>query len=220
MDAISIIENVKSKVLQLFNCNILSVKTFYRCRHLAVFFGIKLEVVSRSIDDTVVYWRKPKLPFVKLNTDGSVGVLKAGAGGVIRDYCGDLLAAFASSLQTSDVISAELNALLLGLDLCINYGYNDVWVELDALFIVQSITEGATGNANYFYLLRKVKNRIKEMNVTISHIYREGNGCADWLANWGSTLHDFVELNISNLDPVLRGILRSDKACLPYVRTG
>ncbi|KAI0494663.1 hypothetical protein KFK09_024805 [Dendrobium nobile] len=46
------------------------------CRNLAVYFGIKLEAVAVGIDDIFVYWIKPKLPFVKLNTDGSVGVDK------------------------------------------------------------------------------------------------------------------------------------------------
>ncbi|KAI0494122.1 hypothetical protein KFK09_024253 [Dendrobium nobile] len=220
MDAIDIIEKVKTKVHQLFKYNIISVKTFYNCRNLAGYFGIKLEEDDVGVDAIFVYWLKPNLPFVKLNTDGSVGVNRAGAGGVIRDHCGDLLVAFASPVPTSDVIVAELNALILGLDLCIKYGYFDVWVEMDAYFIVQCIKDGNTGNANYFYLLRKAKQKMKERNVTISHIYREGNSCADWLANWGSNLQDFVELNLSNVHPVLRGILRVDKACLPYVRSG
>ncbi|PKU61591.1 Putative ribonuclease H protein [Dendrobium catenatum] len=220
MDANIIIDNVKRKVLQLFNFNILSSKIFYRCKHLAVFFEITLDQASPNMADSFVYWIKPKLPYVKLNTDGSVGLKTAGAGGIIRDFCGEVVVAFATPLQTNDVISAELNALILGLELCIKYGCNSVLIELDAIFIVQSIKDGATGNANYFYLFRKVKNIMNEMNVFISHIYREGNVCADWLANRGSTLYDYEELNILNLDKVLKGMLLLDKACMPYFRTG
>ncbi|PKU66990.1 Putative ribonuclease H protein [Dendrobium catenatum] len=217
MDANIIIENVKRKVLQLFNFNILSSKTFYRCKHLAEFFGITLDQGSPAMADSFVYWIKPKHPYVKLNTDGSVG---AGAGGIIRDFGGEVVATFATPLQINDVISAELSALILGLELCIKYGCNSVWIELDAMFIVQSIKDGATGNANYFYLFRKVKIIMNEMNVFISHIYREGNVCADWLANRSFTLYGYEELNILNLDQVLKGMILMDKACMPYFRAG
>ncbi|PKU67262.1 Putative ribonuclease H protein [Dendrobium catenatum] len=220
MDANIIIDNVKRKVLQLFNFNILSSKTFYRCKHLAEFFGITLDQGSPAMADSFVYWIKPKQPYVKLNTDGFVGLLTAGARGIIRDFGGEVVAAFATPLQINDVISAELNALILGLELCIKYSCNYVWIELDAMFIVQSIKDETTGNANYFYLFRKVKNIMNEMNVFISHIYREGNVCADWLANRGSTLYGYEELNILNLDQVLKGMILMDKACMPYLRAG
>ncbi|PKU72744.1 Putative ribonuclease H protein [Dendrobium catenatum] len=220
MNVKRIIYSISDKITYLHVVNLIKPENLKGCYVVASHFGIHNIMSNKSRRNRVIHWLKPSLGWVKLNTDGSVGLLTAGAGGIIRDFCGEVVAAFATPLQINDVISAELNGLILGLELCIKYGCNYVWIELDAMFIVQSIKDGATRNANYFYLFRKVKNIMNEMNVFISHIYMEDNVCADWLANRGSTLYDYEELNILNLDQVLKGMLLMDKACMPYFRAG
>ncbi|PKU59328.1 Putative ribonuclease H protein [Dendrobium catenatum] len=220
MDAALIINNVKRKVLQLYTYKVISIKTFSRCTKLALIFGIYMDMNTSNSLDSFVYWIKPKPPYVKLNTDGSVGLLRAGAGGLIRDSLGDIMAAFAAPLQLVDVIMAELNALLMGLQLCLKIGVTFVWIEVDSLFLVQIIKDGVTGNAQYFYLIRKIKSLLNVLNFDISHIFREGNVCANLLANKGSSLVGYEEFDILNLEPSLKGMLLMDKASLPHIRYG
>ncbi|PKU70188.1 Putative ribonuclease H protein [Dendrobium catenatum] len=168
--------------------------------------------------DKIVTWIKPNVPFIKLNSDGSVKNHCAGLGGIIRDHNGNVLAAYAGPLNKCTVITVELNALSYDIDICSNMGCNNIWLEVDAQLVIQIINNVVLGNPQNFYLIRKIKQSLSTFNFYISHIYREANCCADWLANLGCTLDYFQELNINSLDPMLKGMITLDKAALPYIR--
>ncbi|PKU71970.1 hypothetical protein MA16_Dca007334 [Dendrobium catenatum] len=68
--------------------------------------------------------------------------------------------------------------------------------------------------------MRNIRNLLNLMNFKISHIFREGNVCVDWLANKGSHLVGYEKIDISNLDLSFRGMLLVDKVSLPYIRYG
>ncbi|PKU72476.1 hypothetical protein MA16_Dca027029 [Dendrobium catenatum] len=68
--------------------------------------------------------------------------------------------------------------------------------------------------------MRNIRNLLSLMNFKISIIFREGNVCADWLANKGSHLVGYEEIDILNLDLAFKGMLLMDKASLPYIRHG
>ncbi|XP_020674217.1 uncharacterized protein LOC110093615, partial [Dendrobium catenatum] len=143
MDPTLIINNIKRKVFQLFNLNVISSKTFAKHAILAGAFYIHLDTTLINIRESFVYWIKPKLHYVKLNTDGPVDREKARAGGLIRDFGGEILAAFAAPVIKRNVIFVELQALHFGLDLCLKKGFNNVWIEVDSLFfLVQNVGKG------------------------------------------------------------------------------
>ncbi|PKU59245.1 Putative ribonuclease H protein [Dendrobium catenatum] len=220
MEASLVINNIKRKMLQLYNYKIITFKTFSRYKNLARISGINVDWVNSAMEDSFIVWRKPKTPFVKLNTDGMVGLTKAGVGGLIRDCNGNILVAFVAPLQQMDVLVAELYALLFGLELCIKNGRNCVWIEVDSLWLVQIIRDGFSGNAQCFYIIRKIKLLLKDMKFEISHIFREGNGCAYWLAKKGAYLNDYEEVDTLNLDTAFKGLLMMDISALPHVRYG
>ncbi|XP_020679019.1 uncharacterized protein LOC110097117 [Dendrobium catenatum] len=168
--------------------------------------------------DRFVIWRKPILPFVKLNSNGSVRNSNARAGGIIRDYQGVVLAAFASPLHPCSVLTTELYRLSYGIDICNKLGFVNVWIEVDAHLIIQILNNQGLVNHHNFYLLRKIKKSLSNINYTISHIFREDNACVDWLSNLGCHIDDYQDLNISNLDPILKGMINLDKIALPYIR--
>ncbi|PKU62685.1 hypothetical protein MA16_Dca028238 [Dendrobium catenatum] len=68
--------------------------------------------------------------------------------------------------------------------------------------------------------MRKIRNLLSLLNFKISHIFREGNVCANWLANKGAQLADYEEIDILNLDTSFRGMISVDKAALPHIRHG
>lgn len=73
-------------------------------------------------------WLPPPPLSVKFNFDGSLNPLAAhtGIGGIIRNSSGHLITAFAGKVKAAHSIEAELQALLLGIEICIELGHRDV----------------------------------------------------------------------------------------------
>ncbi|KAL0912822.1 hypothetical protein M5K25_016231 [Dendrobium thyrsiflorum] len=183
----------------------IAFKNFHKCLFLAHEFGISHHNVASNTMVKLVRWIKPSLPFVKLNTDGSVGTNVSGAGGIIRNEKGTLLAAFASPLNVCNVTTAELLGLVKGLDLCNRMGFNFVWIEVDANWLIHIFEKGEEGSPQNFYVIRKIKQHLATITYSMSHIYREVNSCADWFAKYGCQLDSLIEFNSDNLPPMLFG---------------
>ncbi|KAI0519460.1 hypothetical protein KFK09_006908 [Dendrobium nobile] len=175
VNANQIIANIRNKVLQLISVNLLGSKHFKNCNTLAEFFGLNILPADDISGCRIICWIKPLLPFVKLNTDGSVGVHSAGFGGIIHNHLGNPLNAFAGPLDVCPVLSAELRSLSFGLERCIILGYHHVNIEVDSKTIIHFISENSIGNPQDLYIIRKIKLMLGEMDYTISHIFREMN---------------------------------------------
>jgi ribonuclease HI len=141
--------------------------------------------VSQSIS---VKWLLPPLGWAKLNTDGasSGNPGPAGGGGVIRDSRGDWVRGFSRSIGLASSVQAELRALLDGLLMTVELNIPFLEIEMDSLVAVNLILATHLANAFLrsivFYcrcLLQKFEG------VSIKHIYREANMCADLLAKAG-----------------------------------
>ncbi|XP_020676828.1 uncharacterized protein LOC110095571 [Dendrobium catenatum] len=165
-----------------------------------------------------VRWDKPKAPAIKLNTDGSVSANNAGLGGMIRDHNGKPLGIFSGPLLLCSVLTAELMALHQGLEICMKYGYQVINIEVDSKILLQVISGISVGCLQDYYTIRKINNCLANLNYTISHVFREGNACADWLAKFGSHSGVFQEHNLNNLPVPLSGMICMDKLGLPYIR--
>lgn len=87
-------------------------------------------------------WLPPMGQYVKLNFDGSFSSLSehAGIGGIIRNASGHLLAAFSSQVRASHSIEAELQALITGVDPCLQLGHRAVIFEGDCLILVENLS--------------------------------------------------------------------------------
>ncbi|KAI0498937.1 hypothetical protein KFK09_019835 [Dendrobium nobile] len=175
VNANQIIANIRNKVLQLISVNLLGSKHFKNCNTLAEFFGLNILPADDISGCRIICWIKPLLPFVKPNTDGSVGAHSAGFGGIIRNHLGNPLNAFAGPLDVCPVLSAELRSLSFGLERCIILGYHHVNIEVDSKTIIHFISENSIGNPQDLYIIRKIKLMLGEMDYTISHIFCEVN---------------------------------------------
>ena len=58
---------------------------------------------------TILVWKKPNLHVFKLNIDGTRSKVsgKIGAGGVLRNYCGDWIAGFQADLGIGEILDVE-----------------------------------------------------------------------------------------------------------------
>lgn len=153
-----------------------------------------------------VTWTKPEIGWTKLNFDGSSKGKKppgrASIGGVLRDHEAQFLLGYAEAIGRANSTMAELTALTKGLELVLENGWKDVWVEGDAKGLVEIIVENKEVKCvearSHF---RYIKSLILDLdNCKVSHIYREGNRVANTFASIG---HRYKKLEIWRQIPPL-----------------
>jgi len=210
IDANVIISNVNYKVSQCFYAKLIKEKDFKNCGNYAEAIGTDLNVDQVGNRERLVSWLKPSQFFFKLNTDGSVNRLSAGMGRILRDCYGEVILAFAGPLYLCKAIFAELVGLHKGLELCLSKGFYYVQVEVDAVLVTQLINKEISVNPQYFYLIKKIQMAISKLNCSLSHIFRECNFCADWLAKFGCSSTSDIIFKIDKLPEQLLNLVRRD----------
>ncbi|KAK6115235.1 hypothetical protein DH2020_007504 [Rehmannia glutinosa] len=167
----------------------------------------------------MVIWRAPQPPQIKLNTDGSFdpGTLIAGGGGLIRDHLGRLMLAFHSSFQAVSSFHAELLALEMGLRHARRFSLQ-IWIELDAAAVVTTITSGGLGSWQVQHTLIRIRNMLRDLQYSISHIHREGNRPADHLAELGAAALGSHFVDEGTASHHLLALIRMDQLGYPSFR--
>lgn len=136
---------------------------------------------------TQVNWIRPPSNWVKCNTDGaSRGSPGASScGGIFRDHLGTFLGAFSANIGVATSLYAEICAAIYAIDFALARGWTNLWLECDSLLLVQAFS-------NIHLVPWKLKTKwknclhhLRNFRFRYSHIYREGNSCADRLANAG-----------------------------------
>ena len=128
-----------------------------------------------------VVWKAPTITWVKANTDGSVVNLNASCGGIFRDFRGTFLGCFASNIGSWSVFEAELMGLILAMEFAARNHWNRLWLECDSSSVVHAFK-------NNIIIPIRLRNRRHNcfqhgMTIICSHVFREGNCCADKLAS-------------------------------------
>ncbi|XP_028553892.1 uncharacterized protein LOC114580467 [Dendrobium catenatum] len=218
MNALNIIAKVKNKILQLHSANLINASSFHNCLNAAFVFGLNFSLQPITKNEILVYWRCPVKDYFKLNTDGSYNNSFAGCGGIIRDHKGKTVIAYAGPSSGSNALQAEFASLQYGIHLCLSLGLNKIWVEVDALLLIQYISGNLKNNPNNFYMIRDIKHCLSRINFSISHIMREGNAVADGLAKMGCGLDGFVHFNENSLPRDILGLIKLDRMGFPYIR--
>ncbi|KAM3235236.1 hypothetical protein P3L10_015272 [Capsicum annuum] len=133
---------------------------------------------------SVVYWTPPFSGF-KCNSDGAS---KGNPGPIssafcIRDDQGNFEFAECRKIGVATNLMAEVIALRIGLQYCIDHNLFPLILETDSLAVKQFVE----GNWHTPWLIametRRIHPLMKGMQVLIKHTYREGNGVADFIAN-------------------------------------
>ena len=112
----------------------------------------------------------------------------AGFGGVIRGEKGAWVGRYSGHLNTNSVLYTEPQSIKHGLLHVWEKGYRRVWCESDSLHALQLTN---TTQCLRFHVHADVIEDIKALVVCdwqtqFSHIWREGNRCADAMAKFGS----------------------------------
>ena len=145
-----------------------------------------------------VIWAPPMLSWVKVNIDGASikNPTRAATGGIFRNYEGVCLGGFSQFLGDANVLYAELIAAMNAIEIAALMGFTNVWLESDSQLVILAFKFNIVvpwGLRNRWKNCIHITHR---MRFCASHIYREGNICADSLANFG------LSLSLSSLDLV------------------
>jgi ribonuclease HI len=168
----------------------------------------------RVKDIIMVMWKAPTPPWLKVNTDGSVINGYAACGGLFRDNLGTFRGAFYSNIGIQSVFYAEVMGIIIAIENAAKYNWTHLWIESDstsALRIFSNSSLVPMMLRNRWYNARNLG-----VQVISSHIYREGNNCADKLANLG---HSIVgDIWLDNLPAALNIDFFRDRCGLPNYR--
>lgn len=148
-----------------------------------------------------VKWAAPPSGWTKLNTDG---VSKgnpgpAGGGGVFRDSTGSFLQAYTFHCGDSSALTAEVWAILHGLQMVIRLGYPRLIVESDSEILCELLRSRKPDTNANFHLVEQCRRLIdgSPWERKMNNIRRTANGAADDLANWSlHLLHSFEEHHV------------------------
>ena len=133
-------------------------------------------------------WQPPIFTWVKANTDGSVIDSNSACGRIFRDHTGAFLGGFSSNLGIANVFEAELTGLILAIEYAASHNWSRLWLETDSSSAVLSFKKQSDVPIRF----RNRWHNCMQLGLSIicTHIYREGNCCADALATMGHDLLD------------------------------
>lgn len=163
-----------------------------------------------------VLWKPHPPHWIKCNTDGSSTAHASACGGIFSNHEADLLLCFAENVGKCNAFHAELMGAMRAIEFASQFHWQNLWLECDSILVIQAIQ-------NFSIVPWRLRNRwenclriTRSMNFLATHVFREGNTCADVLANVGLTAsHLRVWLDIPDC---VRETFGKNKIGLPFYR--
>ncbi|CAI0471250.1 unnamed protein product [Linum tenue] len=159
-----------------------------------------------------IAWKPPLADWIQIQSDGSVhhDSGKAAAGGLFRDHLGRCHRAFVCNLGSCSITSAELKGAMEGLKIAWDEGYRKIELNLDSETAISIINNHLDDEHRHGQAAVQFRNLLdRDWEIKISHVYRESNCAADYLANAGHT-SPFGTHSFDVCDPGLRYWLHYD----------
>ena len=104
---------------------------------------------------------------------------------LICDDCGNWIAGFVSKLGCCTVPAAELWGIWEGLKLAWDLGCHQVELDTDSLCAFHMIKNKSNGINGYNTIIQAIQYLLdRHWIVKVSHVVREANFTADWLADY------------------------------------
>ena len=218
-EAENVIKRVISHLRSLVMSKLIGPDQWRKCSpQLDVMTGVAREVKRRKVGR--VQWRPPDVDWIKLNVDGAFSheLQRAGGGGVVRDHEGEILAAFSTGFEgCSSGLEAEVLALRFGVVLAKRHG-NRVWIESDAEQVVHWLSSEQLGSSEVCLEMARIRKEVQGLDWKVSHIFREGNKVADFLAGIGAQSGIQIEYNSNTAPSRVKALCRLEQMGLPNFR--
>ncbi|CAJ2663194.1 unnamed protein product [Trifolium pratense] len=213
----SIISQIIASVSLTGNCSTLSSNSSITNFSILKFFKINIHHV-RPPKIIEVLWQPPMFGWYKCNTDGASlgnpGI--AACTGIFRNHRGEMVSCFSKHLGLANALFAEAMGVILAIEHAYAQNWSHLWIESDSKLVSLAFK---SPNIIHWKLKNRWMNCIymtRNMSFIISHIYREGNHCADKLANLGLSLQGFTWWTSAPVE--IREDLTRNRLGFPYFR--
>lgn len=125
---------------------------------------------------------------------------------------------FAGQLGVANNFTAELVALLQGLDFAWSKGVSDIIYYSDYTSVIMAVLQSVAPAHSHAGLICSIQDRLcRPWRVQLRHTLREGNKCANWLAREG--VQQLLPLVIVDAPPRALGyLLMADRMRVMYPR--
>ncbi|CAL5382095.1 unnamed protein product [Camellia sinensis] len=150
--------------------------------------AFSISLTSNRLTHVMVKWIPPSAGKIKLNIDGCArgDPGEGGFGGVFRDKDGSWLCGFFGKLDSCYSLETEMWGIYRGLTMVLEKGLHEVIIETDFILAEELLNKGPPSNCPFRSIVEDSRHLIRRRNCSIQHILREGNKCADLLANMGA----------------------------------
>lgn len=117
---------------------------------------------------------------------------------MVRASSRELLAGFFTPVQGASNFDVEFSLSCTGFRLAVQYS-DHIWVELDTANVVSVLVSGGGGSAGTRHTLSSILLLCGDCHVRFTHIFREGNQAADYLASRGTQTSTFTTFDSSTI---------------------
>ncbi|XP_012846841.1 PREDICTED: uncharacterized protein LOC105966808 isoform X3 [Erythranthe guttata] len=128
-----------------------------------------------------VKWIPPEARYIKGNVDGSLHGTACSGGGLFRTHDGHFIHGFSHIYGPGSHIWAEASAILDGLQMSTEMGFDNIIIESDAKLVVDMIYQRSVVAWDLNYVVQGIRRHLSA-NRRVVHTLREGNYPADSLA--------------------------------------
>ncbi|CAN1770674.1 Putative ribonuclease H protein At1g65750 [Linum perenne] len=159
----------------------------------------------------LVAWRPGDEGWSILNTDGS-RYRHSGStaiGGLIRTDQGRFIHAFTANMGDCSITRAEICAIVQGMKLAWDLGIRKLLIQSDSEAAVAILRREDTNHQHAILVSEFMELRSRSWDISITHVFREANCGADYLANLGHSYCFGLHL-FSQPDSTLAHWLRFD----------
>lgn len=132
-----------------------------------------------------IIWSPPYTGWIKCNTDGAATSITSSCGGIFRDSNANFLTCFTENLGGCSAYHAELSAIMRATEIAFHRSCSNLWIESDSSLVVMAFKNDSMIPCNIRNRWKNCVRMLYQMNFLITHIYREGNRCADLVASKG-----------------------------------
>ncbi|GAA0163149.1 hypothetical protein LIER_19091 [Lithospermum erythrorhizon] len=117
------------------------------------------------------------------------------------------------------LLEAEIQALSYCLQECITRGYKEMDVEIDSLQLVQMV-QGKITHWKVQNKISRIAALIASSSSTLTHIFRESNMAADWIAkhSWKKRQHLLWKADTRHTG--MKKLIQMEISGLPQIRLG
>lgn len=171
-------------------------------------------ISNDTLDIRFIKWNNNNFSSVILNVDGSClgSPIRAGFGGVLRNYASFYLSGFSGYIHnSSDILQVELLAIYQGLLLAKSMNIDAIVCYSDSLHGINLIKGLPMKYHVHVVLIQDIKDLLEQNKIIVCHTLREGNQCADFMVKLGSLSNVDLLIHPSPPDDIMT-LLKNDAA--------